>query len=121
MKKFDLFMGCLGNGVLVCNMAVEENGDYKKIAHIAECGKVKWYINPHTVPVDALERIERTAADNHKEWENHLSRLGEHRAYSYLLDNVPHADFMHIVRDMKGASMAEQIGYLKSAYIKAAW
>mgnify|MGYP006888164720 FL=1 len=38
--KFDLFMGCLGNGVTVCNKAVKENGDYKTIAHIAECGKI---------------------------------------------------------------------------------
>ena len=31
MKKFDLFMGCLGNGVTVCNKAVEQHGDYKKV------------------------------------------------------------------------------------------
>ncbi len=119
MKKFDLFMACLGNGVSVCNSAVEENGDYKKIAHIAECGKVKWYINPHTFPVDALESIERTAADNRKEWENRLSQIGERHAYYSLLDKVPHADFMHIVRDMKESSIEERIEYLKSAYIKA--
>lgn len=36
MAKFELFMGCLGNGVTVCNKAVTEHGDYKKIAHISE-------------------------------------------------------------------------------------
>ena len=46
MKKFELFMGCLGNGITVCNKAVQENGDYKKIAHIGETGKIKWYVDP---------------------------------------------------------------------------
>ncbi len=46
MKKFELFMCCLGNGITVCNKAVEENGDYKSVAHIAECGKITWYVNP---------------------------------------------------------------------------
>lgn len=46
MKKFELFMGCFGNGITVCNKAVQEHGDYKVIAHIAECGKITWYVNP---------------------------------------------------------------------------
>lgn len=48
MKKenFELFLGCLGNGITVCNKSVEENGAYKTIAHIAECGKITWYVNP---------------------------------------------------------------------------
>lgn len=29
MKKFELFMGCFGNGITVCNKAVQEHGDYK--------------------------------------------------------------------------------------------
>lgn len=36
--KFELFCGCFGNGTTVCNKAVTENGDYKKIAHISEGG-----------------------------------------------------------------------------------
>ena len=121
MRKFELFMGRLGNGVTVCNSAVQEHGDYKMIAHIAECGKIKWYIDPHTVPADDLERIERTAAEEREDWEKRLSSIGESRAYGYLLERVPHADFMHVVRDMKGTGMAKQIEYLKSAYIRAAW
>ena len=121
MGKFELFMSRLGNGVTVCNSAVQEHGDYKMIAHIAECGKIKWYIAPHTVPADGLECIERTAAEERENWEKYLSSIGEVRAYGYLLERVPHADFMHIVRDMREASRAEQVEYLKSAYIKAAW
>ena len=111
-------MGRLGNGVTVCNSAVQEHGDYKMIAHIAECGKIKWYIDPQTVPSGDLERIERTAAEERKNWEKHLSSIGKSRAYGYLLERVPHSDFMHVVHDMKGAGMAKQIEYLKSAYIK---
>ena len=121
MRRFELFMGRLGNGVTVCNSAVQERGDYKMIAHIAECGKIKWYIDPQAVPADALECIERTAAEEREKWEKHLSSIGEARAYGYLLDNVPHADFMHVVRDMKEVGRTEQIEYLKSAHIKAAW
>lgn len=64
MKKgnFELFMCCLGNGITVFDKAVEENGDYKIIAHIAECGKITWYVNPDSyVPVDALLKIEHCA------------------------------------------------------------
>ena len=67
------------------------------------------------------EEAQRTAAEEREAWEKHLSCIGEARTYGYLLDNVPHADFMHVVRDMKEASRTEQIEYLKSAYIKAAW
>lgn len=121
MRKFELFMGCLGNGVTVWNKAVQEHGDYKMVAHIAECGKIKWYIDSQSVPADALDRIERTATEEREKWEKHLFRIGEARAYAYLLDKVPHADFMHVIRDMKGADISAQIEYLKAAYIKATW
>ena len=39
MENFKLWMGCLGNGITVCNSAVEESGDYKHIAHISNNGK----------------------------------------------------------------------------------
>ena len=31
-KNFELFLGCLGNGVTVCNSAVIENGDFKMVS-----------------------------------------------------------------------------------------
>lgn len=45
MKKFELFMDCLGNGITVCNKAVMENGDFKKVCHISEQGKITWYVD----------------------------------------------------------------------------
>lgn len=32
MASFELFLGCLGNGITVCNKAVMAAGDYKNIA-----------------------------------------------------------------------------------------
>lgn len=64
MKKFDLFIGFFGNGATIYNKAVKEHGDYKKVAHIAECGEITWYAGhaePGTVPGPALLRIEHTA------------------------------------------------------------
>lgn len=69
-EKFELFIGYLGNGATVCNKAIEENGDYKKIAHIAECGKITWYVNSVSyVPGDSLLKIEHCANVQHKKWE----------------------------------------------------
>lgn len=39
-KDFELFFGCFGNGTMVCNKTVEENGDYKRIAHISAGGNI---------------------------------------------------------------------------------
>ena len=82
MKKFELFMGHLGNGITVCNKAVEENGDYKTIAHIANCGKITWYVNPMGyVPSDALLKIEHTANVQHEKWERWLNSMPEIQQY----------------------------------------
>lgn len=39
-RNFKLFLGCLGNGVTVCNSAVMEGGDFKMVAHISNEGKI---------------------------------------------------------------------------------
>lgn len=90
MKKFELFMGCLGNGITVCNKAVQEHGDYKVIAHIVECGKITWYVNPMgDVPSDALLKIENAANVQHEKWEQWLSSMPEIKQYEKLLHAVP--------------------------------
>lgn len=60
-KKFELFMGHLGNGTTVCNKAVMEHGDYKTIAHISPAGNITWYVKPDYVPGSDLLKIERIA------------------------------------------------------------
>lgn len=119
MKKFELFMGCFGNGITVCNKAVEENGDYKQIAHIADCGKIKWYVNPYTyVPGNELLRIEHAADAQGANWEKWFSGMPEIKQYGFLLDHVPHKDFMHIANH-KELDLPEKIKYLKKAYYNA--
>ncbi len=119
MKKFELFMGCLGNGITVCNKAVQENGDYKKIAHIRETGKIKWYVDPAPyVPGDALLKIEHTANVQAEKWEAWLSSVPEIKQYEFLLDRVPHSDFMYVCNH-KSAPLWAKIQYLKQAYYKS--
>lgn len=74
MKHFELFMGCLGNGLTVCNKAVEEHGDYKQIAHISPAGNIKWYVPVGYVPGPDLLRIEHTADAMYHNFKTALER-----------------------------------------------
>ena len=115
MEKFELFMGYLGNGITVCNKAVTENGDYKKIAHIAECGKIHWYVClDQYVPGNELLKIEHAANVQSERWNKWLMSIPMMQQYAYLLNRVPHADFMHIMR--MDSSIWDKIQYLKQAY-----
>ena len=112
MKKFELFMCCLGNGITVRNKAIVENGDYKIIAHIAECGKIKWYVNPiGYVPSDALLKIEHTANVQHEKWEQWLSSMPKIQQYEKLLNAVP-LNVMLYAMDL-GGGLERKIHYLK--------
>ncbi len=112
MAKFDLFMGCLGNGVTVCNKAVLENGDFKKIAHIAECGKITWYVNPALyVPGADLLKIEHCADVQRVNWENWLDTMPEPKQYEILLNRVP-ANIMLYAMNL-GGELTRKIEYLK--------
>ena len=119
MRKFELFLCCLGNGTTVCNKAVEERGDYKTVAHIADCGKITWYVEPRTIPADALDRIKKCADDSAERFDRWLASMPEIKQYGYLLDHVAHADFMHACR-MEG-ELTEKIEFLRAAYERAAW
>lgn len=55
-RNFKLFLGCLGNGVTVCNSAVMEDGDFKMVAHISNEGKITWYVGEDYPPADALRK-----------------------------------------------------------------
>ena len=113
-KKFELFMGCLGNGITVCNKAVIENGDYKTIAHIAECGKITWYVNPSIyVPDDARLKIEHQAKVQYLNWNNWLNRIPLMKRYETLLDKMPHTAFMYIIQN-KEMSIENKVEYMKN-------
>ena len=119
MKKFELFMGCLGNGITVCNKGVIKNGDYKYIAHIRENGKIKWYVDPASyVPEDALLKIEHTANVQAEKWEKWFSEMPETKQYEFLLDRLPFSDFLEITK-IKDLDLWQKIQIAKQSYHKA--
>lgn len=115
-KKFELFMGCLGNGTTVCNKAVEENGDYKKIAHIGNNGKITWYVTENYVPEAELVRIKKVAEKDREKYLTWWNSLSMAEKYSRLLDIIPHKIFMEIVND-KISTMEQKVKRLEEQYI----
>lgn len=119
MKKFELFICCLGNGITVCDKAVQENGDYKVIAHIRETGKIKWYVEPSScVPGDALLKIEHAANVQAEKWETWFSSMPEIKQYEFLFDRVPLSCFIEIAK-RKDLDLWQKIQIAKQAYYKA--
>lgn len=59
--NFQLFVGVYPAGVVYCNKAVEEFGDYKKIAFINEFGALRFYVPVASIPGDELLRIDHGA------------------------------------------------------------
>ena len=112
-RKFELFCCCLGNGTTICNKAVMEHGDYKHIAHIAECGKITWYVNPSTyVPGDALLRIEHDVDAMHVNFEKWLGSMPKIMQYEKLVDMVPLNIFLYVSN--LGGGIERKIEYLKN-------
>lgn len=113
-KPFELFICCLGNGLTVCNKAVEKNGDYEKIAHIGNNGKIKWYVSEYYVPTEDKKQIENAAhrqREKYLQWWNGLT-IGA--KYEYLLNNIPHTTFMEIVKD-KNSTMKQKVEKLEKS------
>ena len=116
MKKFKLWLGCLGNGITVCNSAVEEHGDYKHIAHISDSGKIKLYVSKNYIPVENMRRIEQAAAEQRKTFLNEWNKQSDIRKFEKLLDMCSHSDFMEIACN-KRITLAEKVKRLEANYI----
>ena len=116
MKNFKLWMGCLGNGITVCNSAVEESGDYKYIAHISDNGKIKLYVSESYIPVEDMQKIEQAAAEQRKTFLTEWNKQPDIRKYEKLLDMCSHSDFMEIT-DNKELPLAEKVKQLEEKYI----
>ena len=112
MKNFELFICSLGNGLTVCNKAVMEHGDYKHIAHIANCGKITWYVEPSKIPGDALLRIEHDADAMHANFEKWLDSMPKLIQYEKLVDMVPIDIFLYVSN--LGEKKKKKIEYLKN-------
>lgn len=120
MKKFDLFIGCFGNGVSVRNKAVSNGGEYEKVCHIAECGKITWYVEPKNIPEEPLQKIKQTAEKYNADFEKMLVGMEEWKRYTYLCDMVNDVVFNHVC-SMEGTT-TDKIDYLKSViYQRSTW
>lgn len=88
-RNFKLFLGCLGNGVTVCNSAVMEDGDFKMVAHISNEGKITWYVGEDYPPADALASIRACAEQERVKYETWLNGLSPAARREYQLERLP--------------------------------
>ena len=122
-NQFELFGGCLGNGTTVCNKAVEENGDYKVIAHISNGGRIKWYIkNPDGyVPAGDMEKIQGWADAAKKKFLEDWSRLPDLQKYGKMLDTIDYTVLLtHPLKDQLKActDLREKVQLLEKIYFE---
>lgn len=123
MAKFELFMGCLGNGLTVCNKAVMEHGDYKQIAHISPAGNIKWYIPVESVPGDALLRIEHTADTMYHNFKSALERdiaANRERMYFRMLMALSVSELLTFMNTTYGEPEDSKVEKLKALYLARA-
>lgn len=113
-KKFELWFGCFGNGTTVCNKAVEENGDYKKIAHISEGGNIRLYVAESYIPAEAMKKIRAMANRAKAEFMKRFESLPEVEQYGKILDRVQHQNFMEFVGDKR--PLAEKLPGMREYY-----
>lgn len=85
-KKFELFMCCMGNGTTVCNKAVTEYGDYKKIAHISEHGIIKFYVPKNNIPIAELDRILSCAEADKRKFLEEWNKKDYIAKWQYMMD-----------------------------------
>ena len=123
MKNFELFMGCLGNGLTICNKAVMEHNDYKQIAHISPAGNIKWYIPVESVPGDALLRIEHTADAMYHNFKSALERdiaANRERMYFRMLNALSVPELLDFMNTTHGEPEDSKVEKLKALYLARA-
>lgn len=121
-KKFELFIGYLGNGATVCNSAFMENGDYKQIAHISVAGNIKLYVKEDYIPKDAMEKIKATAQSHREQTIKRLDlELSGDYGYDRTLDEIcNYTDFFksnQLLNDLKDKEKTERIEMIKDYYL----
>ena len=100
--KFELFFGCLGNGVTVCNKAVMRNGDYKTVAHISNGGNIRFYVPESYIPDAEMEKIRAMANRMKQEFMEKFESLPAIKQYGIILeDEIPHHRFMEFIKDKR--------------------
>lgn len=124
MADFELFIGYLGNGATVCNKAVEENGDYKTIAHISVAGNIKLYVNENYIPGPEMKKIKEVAERHKRETETRLDRELNGGDYSYgrvldeCCDYTPSEMWIKLLNNLKDKKHDEKVKLIKEYYMK---
>lgn len=113
-NKFELGLYCLGNGITVCNRAVEQNGEYKHIAHISNGGNIKLYVSESYIPVEAMEKIRQIAEEEKRKFQADFLKRDIYSQYEKILDNISTDDFLKATRDKR--PLEEKIIDLRELY-----
>ena len=116
MNKFELFMGCLGNGITVCNKAIEEHGDYKTIAHISPRGNIKLYVTENIIPQESVKAIRDTARYTREEFLKAWNKYSVAKQYEMMLDELPWATIKPFMID-KSMTLQEKVTALTAYYM----
>ena len=117
-KKFRLFMGCLGNGITVCNAAVMEHGDYKYIAHISPGGNIRWYDPEDYVPPNEYRKISAEAMKLQQECLEQFNKLSDIQKYEVMCDFLPW-EVLKPVFANKEVNIQEKINMLMEEFLKS--
>lgn len=115
-NKFKLFLGCLGNGITVCNKAVTENNDYKTIAHISNNGIINLYVSADYIPSEDMKRIRQAAEEKQAEFLKQWNNNSLEWRYSHILDNLNTSEFLEAIRDKSG-TFEDKVKRLEDKYL----
>ena len=113
-KKFELFFGCLGNGVTVANKVVLKNGDYKTVAHISNGGNILFFVSESYIPDAEMEKICAMANRTKQEFIEKFESLPSIRQYEIILDGIPNFKFMEFAGDKR--SLQEKLPSMREYY-----
>ena len=119
--KFELFMCCQGNGITLCNKAVEENRDYKTIGHISPAGNIKLFVGENYIPSDDMKRIEKVAAYNREKFIESIKNNIKYRFaefYYEVIDSIPYGEYSSWMKETEGMSKIEKFRKLIPIYLK---
>lgn len=100
-KDFELFLGCLGNGLTICNKAVTVNGDYKKIAHIGKTGNIKLYVPESSIPEDAVVIIRRESENMREKFIQYWNGCTTSYKCLTILNSLPVNERIEVIKEKK--------------------
>lgn len=78
-----------------------EDGDFKKVAHISNEGKITWYVSEDYPPADALASIRACAEQERVKYETWLNGLSPAARREYQLERLPLPELLEELRKAK--------------------